>query len=55
MVCGGAKYGLSSTEFFARYLRGETGDDSEIMSWAGDYQSYLYLWEELTPAQRVAA
>jgi hypothetical protein len=49
------KYGLSSTEFFAKYLHGEMGDDREIMSWAGDYQSYLYLLEELMPAQEVAA
>jgi hypothetical protein len=37
------EFGLSSEEFFARYVRGEMGDDSKVIRWAGTYRLYLDL------------
>lgn len=37
------EFGLSSEEFFARYVRGEMGDDSKVIKWAGTYKLYLDL------------
>ena len=37
------EFGLSSEEFFARYARGEMGDDSKVIGWAGTYRLYLDL------------
>lgn len=37
------KYGLTSEVFYERFSRGEMGDAAEIMSWAGDYCSYVRL------------
>jgi hypothetical protein len=37
------EFGLSSEEFFARYVRGEMGDDSKVIKWAGTYRLYLDL------------
>ena len=37
-----AQYGLSSQEFYTRYMRGEYGDDQDYMGWAGVYQLYLH-------------
>ena len=37
------EFELSSEEFFARYVRGEMGDDSEVIKWAGTYRLYLDL------------
>ncbi len=35
------RYNLSSAEFYARYMRGEYGDDWEKMGWAGYYRLLL--------------
>ncbi len=37
------EFGLSSEEFFARYVRGEMGDSSKVIKWAGTYRLYLDL------------
>ncbi|MBI3944001.1 MAG: hypothetical protein HY326_13370 [Chloroflexi bacterium] len=41
------KYNLSSTDFYVRYQRGEMGDAQDFIEWAGNYQHYLELKEEL--------
>lgn len=41
------RYQLSSADFYARYQRGEMGDTADMVEWAGDYQHYLQLKEEL--------
>ena len=41
------RYQMSSSEFYARYQRGEMGDTADMIEWAGDYQHYLQLKEEL--------
>ena len=38
---------MASADFYARYKRGELGDSAEFVEWAGDYQHYLQLKEEL--------
>lgn len=35
------KYNFSTIEFFQRYLAGESGDDDDLMMWAGLYHLYL--------------
>jgi hypothetical protein len=41
------QYQMSSADFYARYQRGEMGDTEDFVEWAGDYQHYLQLKEEL--------
>jgi hypothetical protein len=38
---------MTSADFYARYESGELGDAAEFIEWAGDYQHYLQLKEEL--------
>ena len=38
---------MSSADFYARYQRGELEDTAEFVEWAGDYQHYLQLKEQL--------
>jgi hypothetical protein len=47
------RYKMASADFYARYERGELGDSAEFVEWAGDYQHYLQLKEELE--QRLVA
>jgi len=41
------KYGLDSAEFYARYQRGEMGDEIEIMRWASKFEIYREMKEDL--------
>ena len=41
------RYQMSSTEFFAQYREGKLGDSADFVEWAGDYQHYLGLLQEL--------
>lgn len=41
------RYQMSSADFYARYRKGEMGDETEFVEWAGDYQHYLELKEEM--------
>ena len=47
------RYQMPSADFYARYQKGEMGDTAEVVEWAGDYQHYLQLKEELE--QKLAA
>lgn len=40
-------YQMSSADFYAQYQRGEMADTADVVEWAGDYQHYLELKEEL--------
>jgi len=40
-------YQMSSSDFYARYQRGEMGDTADMVEWAGHYQHYQRLKEEL--------
>lgn len=41
------KYQMSSDEFYMRYLSGEMEDSKDFVEWAGDYQHYIALKQEL--------
>jgi hypothetical protein len=41
------RYQMSSSDFYAQYQRGEMEDTADMVEWAGDYQHYLQLKEEL--------
>ncbi len=41
------QYEMDSSEFFAKYSQGETTDDEDFVEWAGNYQHYLVLHQEL--------
>ena len=47
------RYQMSSADFYARYQRGELEDTADFVEWAGDYQHYLQLKEQLE--QKLAA
>jgi len=47
------RYHMSSADFYARYQKGEMGDSTDVVEWAGDYQHYLELKDELE--QKLAA
>lgn len=41
------RYRMKSAEFFARYQEGKLEDSADVVEWAGDYQRYLGLLQEL--------
>jgi 2-polyprenyl-6-methoxyphenol hydroxylase-like FAD-dependent oxidoreductase len=41
------RYQMSSADFYSRYQRGEIGDSIDFVEWAGDYQHYQEIKEEL--------
>ncbi|MBI3327237.1 MAG: hypothetical protein HYZ81_11120 [Nitrospinae bacterium] len=41
------RHQMSSADFYARYQQGELGDTADVVEWAGDYQHYVELKEEL--------
>ena len=43
LVAQEQKYGLSSAEFYRRFLAGQTGDDPDLVAWVGEYEAYLHL------------
>ena len=42
------KYNMESDVFYARFMRGEMGDDLPFLMWAGQYESYLEAKQEVT-------
>lgn len=41
------KYDIGSDVFYARFMRGEMGDDLPFIMWAGQYESYLEIKQEI--------
>ncbi len=41
------RYGMASSDFYARYKRGELGDELELVRWAGRYRMYCELKEAI--------
>jgi hypothetical protein len=37
------KYGMSTVEFYARFMAGKMGDAREFIEWAGDFAIYQRL------------
>jgi len=41
------KYAMTSEEFFQRYQNGIMNDSDDMIDWAGEYQIYLSLKEQV--------
>jgi hypothetical protein len=41
------KYKLASDVFYARFMRGELGDERDFIKWAGRYELYLEVKQDL--------
>lgn len=41
------KYNMGSDVFYARFMRGEMGDDLPFIMWAGQYELYLEAKQEI--------
>jgi hypothetical protein len=48
------RYRMGSAEFFAHYQEGTLGDAADFVEWAGDYQQYLGLLQELRARLKAA-
>lgn len=42
----GVQYGMSTIEFYARYVAGKMGDSRDVMRWAGAFDDYHALLRE---------
>lgn len=40
------QFGISTVEFYARYLAGQMGDSRDVMLWAGAFDDYQSLLRE---------
>ena len=46
-ICGfEEKYGMSTVEFYARFMAGKMGDSADVMKWAMAYDTYNHLINE---------
>ncbi len=50
-----AEAGMDSEDFFARYSKGEIGDEARDIDWANDYRHFLSLRSELDKKLHEAA
>jgi len=41
------EYNMGSDIFYARFMRGEMGDDLPFIMWAGQYEAYLEAKQEI--------
>lgn len=41
------EYGMATDVFYARFMRGEMGDDLPFIRWAGRYELYLEAKQEI--------
>ena len=49
------KYNMTSVAFYSRYLSGVLEDSRDFVEWAGDYQHYMALKQELEQKLKVVA
>ena len=42
------EYGMSTVEFYARFVAGKMGDSRDFIKWAGAFDDYCYLVETYT-------
>lgn len=47
LVAFEGQYSMSSDVFYARFMRGEMGDDMPFIKWAGRYELYLEARQEI--------
>lgn len=49
------KYGMSTVEFYARFVAGKMGDARDFIKWAGTFARYHRLLQTFFPRQTKAA
>ncbi|MGH7966475.1 MAG: hypothetical protein ACRERD_32395 [Candidatus Binatia bacterium] len=49
------KYGMSTVEFYARFVAGKMGDSRDFIKWAGIFDRYHRLVQRCFPRQTKAA
>lgn len=49
------KYGMSTVEFYARFMAGKMGDARDFIEWAGDFMIYQRLIQKYFLRQAKAA
>ena len=49
------RYGMSTVEFYARFMAGKMGDSADFMDWAGDFMIYQRLVQKYFRCQTKAA
>ncbi|HEV8714499.1 MAG TPA: hypothetical protein VGX03_16940 [Candidatus Binatia bacterium] len=49
------KYGMSTVEFYARFMAGKMGDTREFIKWAGIFARYQRLVQQCFKRQKRAA
>lgn len=49
------KYGMSTVEFYARFMTGKMGDARDFIEWAGDFIRYHRLVQLCSKRQKRAA
>lgn len=49
------QYQMDSADFFTQYSQGQTSDDEAFVEWAGNYQHYLAIRQELDAKLQNAA
>ncbi len=49
------RYRMSSAQFFAKYKEGKLEDSADFVEWAGNYQQYLGLLQELKSRLKTVA
>ena len=47
------RYQLSTSDFFAKYQKGEMGDGADIIDWAGEYKMLLKLEDDLKKLEEI--
>jgi hypothetical protein len=55
MISFEIRYGMTSQEFYRAYSEGRLEDMSDFVEWAGDYQQYRGLKQELEQAVKAVA
>lgn len=48
------KFGMSTLEFYPKFLMGKLGDDSDVLIWAGLYEIYMIWSQDLAGVKRAA-
>ncbi len=47
------QYGMSTEEFYDRFMRGEMGDAMDFIRWAGRYELYCHVKDRIDQALEV--
>ena len=47
------KYQLPTIDFFAKYQKGEMGDEADMIDWAGEYKMLLKLEDDLRKLEEI--